>query len=308
MIVTSLTLITVYTHPLVILLWILASLTLDYLVNWIPEPGLPLSYVSPLIGFAIAAIPILAGAEYLHRPVFTRLLRETLGAPDLVAMERYYSLDPRSQIMVFEHKGQVSGVVAIDGARAGVQLGSVLGAEEGQLGEKEGVIEDIGLEKKGTRAREKVIQQQQQQPPPQDQREGLRKRTVRSGETPSARRHVDVVQLRHLDVDLPVRRAGVATELLVAALDHAFGISPRTPDAKSSETAADKVVALTNPLAPGGERLLTKFGFVPISESESAHWQPAQKVGLLRWKGRWLGVSKSAWEVKRERLFAIAKS
>ena len=89
-------------------MWTLASLTLDYLVNWIPEPGLPLSYIAPLIGFAIAAIPILGGAEYIHRPVFTRLLRETLGAPDLVAIERYYSLDPRSQILVFPHNGQIS--------------------------------------------------------------------------------------------------------------------------------------------------------------------------------------------------------
>lgn len=251
---------------------------------------MPLSYVAPLIGFALTAVPILAGTEYLHRPTFTRLLREKLGAPDLVAIDRYYSLDPRSRVMVFEHEGHISGLVAFDGARAGQGLKSVLGAEEGQLGEQEGVIEEIGFEKQSPRGT-------------QSEREGLRKRSVRSSTDAITRSNGSLVQIRHLDVDIVVRRAGVATELLVAVLDHAFGISP-CPGSKDILKPAEKVVLLTNPLSPGGEKLLRKCGFVPVGQGEAEDWVKAEKVGLFGWKGRWLGVSRSEWRAKREVLFA----
>jgi GNAT superfamily N-acetyltransferase len=67
---------------------------------------------------------------------------------------------------------------------------------------------------------------------------------------PPARRPArNIVQIRHLDVDQAVRKAGIATEMLAAALDHAFDIAPlgQVP------TAADKVIILSNSFAPGGE-------------------------------------------------------
>lgn len=285
----------VYTHPLILILWTILSLLLDYTLNWFPDPSFPLSYISPLMGFALIALPILAGTEYLHRPIFTRFLRETMGAPDMIAMERYYSLDPKSRVMVFEHKGEISGVVAVDGVRAGQSLGSVLGAEEGQLGEKEGVLEGVGFKKQGSKV-ERTLEGKQT--------DGLRKRNVKSGENGTTKKsNPQLVQIRHLTVDIPVRRAGVGTELLVSALDHAFGIAT-LPGSKGVSNPAEKVIVLTNPLSPGGEKVLRKCGFTSVAESETEDWPRAEKVGLLGWTGRWMGVSRSEWEAKREVIFA----
>ena len=187
------------------------------------------------------------------------------------------------------------GLVAVDGARAGEGLGSVLGAEEGQMGEGEGVVEKVGIEKREARRGE-------------PSREGLRKRDIKRSDTDSAdKTKPNLVQIRHLDVDIPVRRAGVATELLVVALDHAFDIARLTPGSKNVSDPAEKVVVLTNPLSPGGERLLKKCAFRLVAESQAAGWPRPEKVGLFGWKGRWLELSRTQWKVRREVLLATAR-
>jgi RimJ/RimL family protein N-acetyltransferase len=113
---------------------------------------------------------------------------------------------------------------------------------------------------------------------------------------PPARRPArNIVQIRHLDVDQAVRKAGIATEMLAAALDHAFDIAPlgQVP------TAADKVIILSNSFAPGGEKLFKKFGFTPVSAEESKDWSQPEAVGLFKWKGRWLAVTRGDWTARR---------
>jgi GNAT superfamily N-acetyltransferase len=199
-------------------------------------------------------VPILGFAEFMHRPVWTRLLREKVGSPDMIAMDAFYNIEPKSTMLVFEHKGEVSGVVALDGKKATQSLGTVLGAEEKQVGDV-GAMERAGLAN----------------------REGLRRR---KGE------ESDFAQIRHLDVDHPVRRVGVATELLTAALDHAF-------------KNVEKVVVMTNPFSPGGEKVFTRCGFKPVPPAESSHWEQPQAVGLFKWKGRWLAVTREDWVARR---------
>lgn len=254
--------------------WVLISLFLNYTLNFLPDPSIPLSYVSPLMGFAISALPILGITEYLHRPSFTRLMRKTIGAPDMITIERFYSLDPKSRVIVFEHKGEVVGVIAVDGARAGRDLGSVLGSEEGEMG---GMIEQIGYEKQDAGAKA-----------------SLRRRNVKTTAEGSA----GLVQIRHLVVDIPVRRAGIATELLVSALDQAFALT-----AMEGARSAERVVVLADPLSPGGEKVFRKCGFVPVPDDQMESWKRPEEVGLMRWRGRWLGLSRGDWVKRRETLF-----
>lgn len=263
----------VYTHPLVLAGWIALSSILNIYLNWIPTTEAWYTYLSPIIGLSITALPIMGIIEYIHRPSFTRNMRETIGAIDMVAIDRYYGLDEKSKVIVFEHKGEVSGVVALDGMRGGEELGTVLGAEEGELGD-EGVLKE-GFGREGSLKKRKMIG------------EG-------KGETDDV-----LVQIRHLDVDGPLRASGVITELVAAALDHAFGVNPLGGPISQP---ASQVIYLTNPLTPGGEKELKRCGFV--SATNSTHWASPKNVGLLGWKGRWLQVDREQWTIRRAELYA----
>lgn len=151
----------VFWHPLTVSAWAVIAGVLDYLFFMPGEH--PLSYFKPLIGVAVVAFPILGFAEYYHRPIWNSRLREVIGSQDLVE-EKFYS--GKNEMIVFEHKGEVVGVVAIDAKHAGEHLGSVL--EKGQ----ERRINAAGA-----------------------------------------------VQIRHLDVDQPIRRHGIGRELLTTALE-----------------------------------------------------------------------------------------
>lgn len=261
-------------HPLVLLVWLILGAVLDWRMDWLPKPDSILTKVAPLMGFALVMVPIVGFAEYWHRPTWTRLLRETVGAPDMVAIDAFYHLDPKSAMIVFEHNNEVSGVVAIDGKKPGEELGSVLGAEEKQKGDIS-VMEKSGLG--GAKSN----------------KSGLRQR----GKKDAARSNI--VQIRHLDVDHPLRRQGVATELLAAALDHAFNIAPLG----SAPAPAETVIILSNPFTPGGEKLLKKFGF---TVSASNDWPQPKSVGLLQWKGRYFELSRTEWASRRDAILKRA--
>jgi hypothetical protein len=174
----------------------------------------------------------------------------------------------------FRAQWRVVGVFIIDGKKAGEVLGSVLGAKEKQKGELT-VMDRAGLNVK--------------QPP--TKKEGLKQR----GKKDTERAADYIVQIRHLDVDQPVRTECIATELLATALDHAFGIVLLCP----APNPADKVIILSNPFAPGGDQLFKKIGFTPVSPEESKYWSQPEAVGLSKWKGRWLSVDRGDWAAMR---------
>ena len=62
---------------------------------------------------------------------------------------------------------------------------------------------------------------------------------------------------------------------------------------------------LGNPFAPGGERLLKNLGFAPMSPEESKELLQPTGVGLFKWKGRWLEVSRSEWAFRRDAILKI---
>ena len=233
-------------------------------------------------------------------------MRGTLGAPDLVALDKYYAPTASASVLagnalsgvwVFQHKGEVVGVVALDARRAGRELGSVLGEDEGEMGQ-EGVVDGL-LDRSSSSGSGSAAGGSSKG----KGREGLRKRTTTTpaaakGDTTTGEK--GTAQLRHLVVDIPVRRHRVGLELLVHALDKAFGF---TEDGRSSNTGIERVVVLTNPFTPGGERILYKCGFVPLAPESVSGWAAPPKLGLLGWQGRWMGVSRETWAEKRGGIF-----
>ncbi|WVQ79374.1 hypothetical protein IAT38_001471 [Cryptococcus sp. DSM 104549] len=275
-------------HPVLLIPALLVGLAINHLLSFYPSSSNPLTYITPLIGPCLAFLPLMGIVEYLHRPGFTAALRKTIGAVDMVNPGEYYGAGSGgSGLWVFQHKGEVIGTLALDTKSPGEALGSVLGAEEGQMGDKK-VVDQL--------LKDKVLAEKQ------ERREGLRKR-VAGKNTASAKDGTrpavggKVAQIRHFDVDQPLRGSGVGSELLLTALDHAFSHSPSSP----SSTSIDRVIVHTNPLGPN-ERLFERYGFTPVSkeEVEEGGWEVRGKVGLLGWEGRWLVVERGVWAERRE--------
>ncbi|EIW71572.1 hypothetical protein TREMEDRAFT_27301 [Tremella mesenterica DSM 1558] len=284
----------VYTHPLLLSLWILIGALLDYQFSYFPSPDIPLSTIYPLVGPALVALPILGVVEYLHRPIFTKLLRTTIGAPDLVSPSRYYSQQtnnvfPRGS-WVFIHKSEIVGCIMLDHKYPGQSLGTVLGEDDGILGEK-GILDQVLLSSD------------------KDQKSKSSGKSVKSDKTTSRRSSKQgveesemegrVVQIRHLDVDLPFRRHKIGTELLAHSLDQ------KGKDISKKENGESEmmVIVFTNPFTPGGEKFWRKAGFRPLSDVQTEGWERSEKVGLFGWRGRWMGIRRVEWEERRKTIF-----
>lgn len=115
-------------------------------------------------------------------------------------------------------------------------------------------------------------------------------------------------EIRHLDVIPPYRRHGVGTELLGAALDVAFGLTPGHNEANDAgrQATVTRVIALTSPFTPGGDALWTKMGFarVPSGDVVREGWRTNTGVGALKWAGNWVAVDRQAWMAARESLYS----
>ena len=281
---------------------------MDIYGNLVPKADVPLSSFAPFIGFSFAAIPILILVEYFHRPIFTGLLRTTIGARDMLDLKRYYlghqddhesketsgpsAARGPSGIWVFEHKSEVVGVVCLDGRNSGVGLKTVLGNEEGQVVEDQVEALEVAQDQNGKNTT--------------SERDGLRRRlgkgTVEGDDVDNRATGIPgMVQIRHLDVDHPYRRHGIATDLLISALDHAFALET-IPESLNDHTTVHQVMVLTNPLSPGHDRVFTKCGFKPSSTTQAGSLAQPQPLGMMKWRGRWLGISREEWVHQRDTL------
>ncbi|RXK41804.1 hypothetical protein M231_00803 [Tremella mesenterica] len=339
----------VYTHPLLLSLWILIGALLDYQFSYLPSPDIPLSTIYPLVGPALVALPILGVVEYLHRPIFTKLLRTTIGAPDLVSPSRYYSQQtnnvfPRTQATnrktstnhekeshdnsrivrngiksevgesvkggswVFIHKSEIVGCIMLDDKYPGQSLGTVLGEDDGILGEK-GILDQVLL------SSDKDQKSKSSGKSGKSDMAALRRSSKQGVE--ESEMEGRVVQIRHLDVDLPFRRHKIGTELLAHSLDQVFGFdqtdssSTEGRDTKKDKEISKKkdvesemmVIVFTNPFTPGGEKFWRKAGFRPLSDIQTEGWERSEKVGLFGWRGRWMGLKRVEWEERRKTIF-----
>lgn len=115
-------------------------------------------------------------------------------------------------------------------------------------------------------------------------------------------------ELRHLAVIPPYRRHGVGTELLGAALDVAFGLTPGHNESNDAgrQATVTRVIALTSPFTPGGDALWTKMGFVRVPDADVTRegWRTDTGMGALKWKGHWVAVDREAWIKAREGLYS----
>lgn len=234
----------VYTHPVTILLVAVLGALLNRILGFKASPILRITALAPLIGPALLALPILAATEYLQRWPFLARMRSAVGAVDLVQMESYYP----ASAWVFEHRGEIAGVITLDTRRPGLEVDTLLGGSEGEITQRPVDFEVV--EKAG------------------------------------------FAEIRHLAVDAQLRRYGIASELVAAALDAAFG--------GTGDTAISRVVVLTSPFSAGGEGVWAKCGFVPVSPE--AGWRRDPGIGMLARKGRWMAVERGQWAVARRRV------
>lgn len=260
----------VYLHPVTLAAVFALAAVIDYKVGYLPDPDIYGSSMAPVIGFAMVALPVLGIVEWLHRGPFTSRLRGVIGAKDLVQAESYYSSP--SRLFVFEHKGEVRGELGLDARHPTAVVPSVLGDDEGQVSDDKNVLRQRGKKDKKD--------------------EG-----AASG----------LAEIRHLDIESPLRRKGVATELVATALDHAFGIAGLDGSPAAKAGAITRVVVLTSPFTPGGDKFWTKLGFSPVPSSDSAGWRVDGPLGLLKQSGHWIAVDAATWTRKRDELAAPKK-
>lgn len=251
---------------------------LDYLAGYTPKPGDNLSLISPLIGPCLVLISIMGWVEWKHRGSFLPILRRIVGSPDIRDPGQYYQ-GGRSKCLLFEHAGQAIGVICHDAKHPGERLDSVLGdGTEGSRGAK--LSDSSSASTTATKGKGKSGDLKQ------------RKGEGKTGSTDA--------EIRHLTCDLQYRHNGVGTELIAAALDHAFGIS--ADGTSSGSTGVLRVILLTNPFTRGGEEVWDKTGFKVI-KTPDATWRKADVYGIGKWEGRWMGILKQDWVKRREFLF-----
>ncbi|KAJ3824607.1 hypothetical protein F5880DRAFT_1558379 [Lentinula raphanica] len=92
-------------------LWVLLASLLIQFMGWWPKQGDSiLAYISLILPFGSAAVPIIRN----NRWYFDDLSRRVLRGPDMVQLEEYYSNHPISGLWILEFAGQLIGVVALD--------------------------------------------------------------------------------------------------------------------------------------------------------------------------------------------------
>lgn len=265
--------------PSTILTVLVVGAVLDYVVGFTPKPGDNLSLISPLIGPCLVLIPIMGWVEWKHRGSFLPILRRIVGSPDIRDPGAYYQ-GGRSKCLLFEHGGQAIGVICLDARQPGEKLESVLG--DGTHGSRG--------------------------PKPADQSSATSTATKgKPGKGEAKQRKADGknagstdAEIRHLTCDLQYRHNGVGTELIAAALDHAFGIA--ADGTSSGSTGVLRVILCTNPFTRGGEEVWDKTGFKVI-KTPDANWRKPDVYGMGKWEGRWMGILKQDWVKRREYLF-----
>ncbi|KAJ3719875.1 hypothetical protein C8R42DRAFT_672025 [Lentinula raphanica] len=91
-------------HPMSISLWVLLASLLIHI----------LAYISLILPFGSAAVPIILFSDWNNRWYFDDLSRRVLRGSDMVQLEEYYSNHPISGLWILEFAGQLIGVVALD--------------------------------------------------------------------------------------------------------------------------------------------------------------------------------------------------
>jgi GNAT superfamily N-acetyltransferase len=240
-------------------------------------------YAQYAIGPCIILLPTLSGIEWLQKPSFNTKLKAAVAGWRQGFLEEYYAPDVNamSGAWVFEHKDTIAGVVMLDSRNAGQDISKIVPSSSGDSTGDASAVKEGWME--GLRNRAKA------QP-------------VGDYEAPKT------AEIRHLAVLSPYRRNGVATELLGAALDMAFGLAPGDNEAHDTgkQATVSRVIAMSSAFTPGGDAIWEKMGFVavppPVLRQEL--WREDEAVGLNFWQGHWVMVDRESWLKARENLYS----
>lgn len=288
--------------PSTILFVLLGGALLDYLVGYVPRPGNNLSLVSPLIGPCLVLIPIMGVVEWRHRGSFLPILRRTVGSADVRDPGAYYAggAGGRSKCLLFEHAGQAIGAVCLDARHPGAALPSVLGdGTDGSRAPRNAAPAPAPESATATATAASTATAQGAQAGAAGAGRVRQRGAAAKTKTDTASTGQDA-EIRHLTCDLQYRHNGVGTELIAAALDHAFGIA--ADGSSVGPTGVLRVILCTNPFTRGGEEVWEKTGFKPITVPDAA-WRTPDTYGIGKWQGRWMGILKHDWVKRREYLF-----
>jgi len=214
-----------------------------------------------------------------HRQYFEPLLRITLGLRDLNSIPEFYSLSPSSSFFVYSHRSAIIGCIAIDAARPGEELESILGSEVNntELEDKKALEESKGTSNSVVASK------------------SLKKR----GANTSAAKNDTILtaplvptsqaRIRHFHVDLLYRNATTSADLLEHALQHTFTVSKQV----------DEIFAIDTPTKQKLGAVLKKEGFEE-SWSGPKGAKGGKKFGIFGLEEKWVSLEREGWEKKNE--------
>ncbi|KAL7411726.1 hypothetical protein BDY24DRAFT_395821 [Mrakia frigida] len=267
-----------YSNPTTILVWLALSFTFIHFMNWWPQPDIWVSFFSPAFAFFLMAVPIMVAFEWQHRQYFEPLLRITLGLRDLNAIPEFYSLSPSSSFFVYSHRSAIIGCIAIDAARPGEELESILGSElnnteiedkkalEESKGTSNSVVASKSLKKRGANTTTK------------------KDTTLTSPLVPTTQ-----ARIRHFHVDLLYKNATTSADLLEHALQHTFTESKQV----------EEIFAIDSPTKQLLGAVLKKEGFKE-SWTGPKGAKGGKKFGTFGLEEKWVSLERDSWERKQE--------
>ncbi|GHJ89064.1 hypothetical protein NliqN6_5466 [Naganishia liquefaciens] len=261
-----------YFHPLILTIYIVTALALDYHLGWLPREDIWWSPISLLTGFGAAALPLLGVVEFINRDYFETLMRLRLGAADLLSILDYYG----SNFSVLEYKREIIGLIAVDYKRPGENLESVIsgvrkddiksGLNLGWLKNRGDSKEQAAAEPLGssglssaTDSKDATLRNRKSQPSVV-----VPSNPSGSAHTSSAPNHLrgSTAHIRHLFVDAQYRNKGLEEELITHALRTAF--DPSNPKIHRC------IIATPSYASPSQIQLLRDMSFIKIATGDDA--------------------------------------
>ncbi|KAJ3985655.1 hypothetical protein F5890DRAFT_1508703 [Lentinula detonsa] len=102
-------------NPLSLSLWVLLTGLLIQFMGWWPKSGDGiLAYISLMLPFGSAAVPVILFSDWNNRWYFDDLSQHVLRGPDMINLQEYYSKSPASGLWILEFAGRLVGIIALD--------------------------------------------------------------------------------------------------------------------------------------------------------------------------------------------------
>ncbi|KAF5390222.1 hypothetical protein D9757_002880 [Collybiopsis confluens] len=102
-------------NPVSVSVWILlASLFIQYMQWWPNANSGVMGYLSLILPFGSAAVPIILFSDWNNRQYFDQFSDRVLREPDMLEFGNYYSKSPASGLWILEFDNRIVGLIAVD--------------------------------------------------------------------------------------------------------------------------------------------------------------------------------------------------